>query len=89
MKCPKCGKEMEHGFLNLPSMENLEWHDRKNEMSMLPRDLKIDILIEPSPWNGYQIEGDRCIEDQILVLEYGQIYYPISGKFKPSRSSMH
>jgi hypothetical protein len=83
MKCPKCGEEMEHGFVTITAtrdIRNIEWYEKKLEMSFNPPSIKREILFDPSSRWMAQVEGFRCISDRLVVMEYDNIYYPLSGR---------
>lgn len=69
MNCPKCGKEMEHGYLQIPTAEltNLVWLDKKYEPSMVQSDVKRVVIRDH---NYHQMEGYRCPSDRIIAFEY-------------------
>lgn len=87
MKCPKCGGEMEHGFLavHAESVYTIDWYDKKLEMAFTPTPIKREPIITPSLWWMTEIEGFRCSADHLVVLDYDKVYYPVSGKTKEEK----
>jgi len=70
MLCPKCGKEMEHGYLQVgPSVGlGLFWFDRLFEYGQQFIAEKKRLMQIPAPRN---IEGFRCPKCKIVMFEYG------------------
>ena len=71
MICPKCGKEMEHGYLQIGSSVALGvfWFDRLFEHGEQFLAKKNRILNAPIPRN---IEGFRCPKCKVVLFEYGK-----------------
>ena len=70
VNCPKCGKEMEHGYLHLytTGIFNAEWTRKKVVPSMTPEYIEWETISRRSPPG--QIEGFRCHDDKIIVFSY-------------------
>lgn len=71
MKCPKCGNEMEHGYLQIGSSVGLGvfWFDRLFEHGEQFAARK-ERLITPFP--PHNIEGFRCPKCKVVLFEYGK-----------------
>jgi hypothetical protein len=72
MKCPKCGGEMEHGYLQVGASVGLGvfWFDRLFEHGQQFKAKKERLMTTiAAPRN---IEGFRCPECKIVLFEYGK-----------------
>ncbi|MGD0057176.1 MAG: PF20097 family protein [Methanomassiliicoccales archaeon] len=70
MLCPKCGTEMEHGYLQIGSSVALGvfWFDRRFEHGQQFMANKERLMHAPAPRN---IEGFRCQKCKVVLFEYG------------------
>jgi transcription initiation factor IIE alpha subunit len=70
MLCPKCGKEMEQGYLQIGSSVGLGvfWFDRLFEHGQQFTAKKKRLMSVPAPRN---IEGFRCPKCKVVLFEYG------------------
>ncbi len=74
MKCPKCEKEMEHGYLNAASDPipsgcatiNATWEVEKNSFGS-SEDM---IALPEDGYGSFVIEGMRCTGCRVLLLSY-------------------
>ena len=66
MNCPKCSKEMEHGYLRAESfIGGVKWMPEKTSKT-----LGLESLVKPDALGFCFIEGFRCRECHNLVLQY-------------------
>jgi len=69
LKCPKCGKEMEKGFVSTRTSLILEWV-KGEEHPQTEGFGNIEVLIyKPYAWWGY-LEAYRCPACEMLLLDY-------------------
>jgi ssDNA-binding Zn-finger/Zn-ribbon topoisomerase 1 len=67
--CPKCGTEMEHGYLQMGPSVNLGiyWFDRPFEHGEQFLAKKNRIMNAPIPLN---VEGFRCPKCKVVLFKY-------------------
>ncbi|MDD1766164.1 MAG: PF20097 family protein [Methanomassiliicoccales archaeon] len=70
MNCPKCGNEMEHGYLQIGQTMGLGvfWFDRTFEHGQQFMAKRKRLMHVVAPRN---IEGFRCPKCKIVLFEYG------------------
>ena len=67
MKCPSCGSEMLHGYLNCG---NAIWSERKHKISTLPGSGESYALhLDPPLLSPHHIESDCCPNCQTIVID--------------------
>jgi hypothetical protein len=66
MNCPKCGKEMEHGFQRAESfIGGVKWMPERSSKS-----LGLESLAKPDPMGFCYLEGYRCRDCHNLLVQY-------------------
>jgi hypothetical protein len=66
MNCPKCGKEMEHGFVRSESfIGGVKWMAEKSSKS-----LGLEGLAKPDALGFCFMEGFRCRDCRSIVIQY-------------------
>lgn len=65
MKCPICGKDMEHGTLRAEGLTGgVKWHGDASTIND-------ELTVNNSDWSGHvEFSGHRCSECRQLVLKY-------------------
>jgi hypothetical protein len=66
MNCPKCGKEMEHGFQRAESfLGGVKWMAERSSKSM-----GLESLAKPDSLGFCFLEGYRCRDCHSIVVQY-------------------
>jgi hypothetical protein len=66
MKCPKCGGEMENGYLQ--SMRRAAWVKTPHKVSLLPK--QGEILLENNAVKDVVFIADICKFCKIILVDY-------------------
>lgn len=72
MKCPYCGREMTHGYLQGGQL--MLWAEKKHRISLRPTNPGEFLLAEN--WFGFggaTVEGDYCPDCERIVLDTSQV----------------
>lgn len=69
MKCPKCGKEMESGYLQTDKIMAFNQHIHK--LSLHPKD-EGDLLIVNNMISGANFKGAVCKDCGLIIFDYTQ-----------------
>ncbi|MFQ9924146.1 MAG: PF20097 family protein [Beduini sp.] len=69
MNCPKCGKEMQSGYLQTNKIMAFNQHIHK--LSLLPKD-EGDLLIVNNTVRGANFKGFICKDCGLIVFDYTQ-----------------
>ena len=70
MKCPKCGKDMQAGFLQAGNM--IAFNKTMHKISLNPKD-KDDVLIAKNLYMSTNFHGYICIECGLVIFDYKNI----------------
>lgn len=67
MKCPYCGSEMIHGYLNCGMTL---WSERKHRVSLLPDGKERYALRQGSPmFSPHHVDSDFCPECKKIIMD--------------------
>ena len=65
-KCPKCGKEMESGYLEAESLVGgAKWQEKRSVLG-----IGGELLMKPNASGLVYLQGSRCPHCRILMLKY-------------------
>lgn len=67
MKCPKCGKDMQAGFLQTQKM--VAFNKTRHKISLNPKD-DDDVMITRKALTGTDFQGFICKECGLVVFDY-------------------
>ena len=67
MKCPKCGKDMQPGFLQTAKI--VAFNKTRHKISLNPKD-KEDIVLARKAFTGMDFQGFICKECGLVVFDY-------------------
>lgn len=68
VKCPKCNKEMEKGYIGTPRY--ISWLKDKNELITTGKTLVHDVFWR---WEKNKMEARKCEECKIVMFSYPEI----------------
>ena len=66
LKCPKCGKEMEGGYI---ASREIKWTEKKTSVWSL-KGLMAENVVGSSPYVGESVEAYRCRNCRIIIFMY-------------------
>jgi hypothetical protein len=67
MKCPKCGEEMEEGFMSVPvGLSMARWNIERNKGNPYIG----EVVAVPNLWGELDMAGGRCRTCRLLALPY-------------------
>jgi hypothetical protein len=69
MNCPKCGMEMEEGFLSLNVPDVMEWTKGKSRPETEKLESISTLRYGPGPWRDY-IKSYRCENCRLVTFVY-------------------
>ena len=73
MECPKCGKDMQPGFLQTAKI--VAFNKTRHKISLNPKD-KEDIVLASKAFTGRNFQGFICKECGLFVFAYKNVSPP-------------
>ena len=67
MKCSKCGKEMQNGFLQTTNI--IAFNQTRHKISLNPKN-EADVMIARKAFTGKDFQGYICKECGLVVFDY-------------------
>lgn len=67
MKCSKCGKNMQNGFLQTANI--VAFNRTRHKISLNPKD-EADVMIARKAFTGTDFQGYICKECGLVVFDY-------------------
>lgn len=67
MKCSKCGKDMQNGFLQTANI--VTFNRTRHKISLNPKD-EADVMIARKAFTGTDFQGYICKECGLVVFDY-------------------
>ena len=67
MKCSKCGKEMQNGFLQTTNI--VAFNQTRHKISLNPKN-EADVMIARKAFTGTDFQGYICKECGLVVFDY-------------------
>ncbi len=67
MKCPKCGEEMQNGFLQTSKI--VAFNKTRHKISLNPTDEE-DVMITRKAFSGTDFQGFICKKCGLVVFDY-------------------